>query len=67
MSGGTNYGAIREIAEALGCKVDWDPNTSTVIITSEEDKQNEKGEKSKSTFGDKINSIFHSVGKKENK
>ena len=67
LSGGTNYGAIREIAEALGCKVDWDPNTSTVIITSEEAKKEDKEEKPKSIFGDKINSIFHSVGKKENK
>ncbi|SHF12070.1 N-acetylmuramoyl-L-alanine amidase [Tissierella praeacuta DSM 18095] len=28
----TNYVSIRQIAEALGCKVDWDDKTQTVVI-----------------------------------
>ncbi len=32
MKDNTNYVSIRQIAEALGCKVDWDNKTQTVVI-----------------------------------
>ena len=33
-----NYVAIRALAEALGCKVDWDPSDGSVIITKSTNK-----------------------------
>ncbi len=52
----------RALAEAYGCKVDWDGITSTVIIKSPDEKEGVSGDKPKDNYGVTIPTYTDIVG-----